>query len=157
MEVQNISAQLFTKQLPFSDRATYSGCKQDPSTNYLNTCVDDVKSDAAIENAFQKQLDLSEYYKSPGVFNSIKKDFMNQVMGNREEPEKVIPKKVIPKKVIPEKVIPSNSIKPLNHGLVKEGFGSTNKKGVSKKTIMYTVMSLAIIGILVFLLIKLKN
>ena len=68
---QNISAQLFVKVLPSPSTANYNGCKQDFRSPYLTTCVNNVDSDTAIENAFQQQLNLTEYYKSPAVFNTI--------------------------------------------------------------------------------------
>ena len=48
MDTQNVSAQLYFKQLENIDG--------------------NAQSDASIENTFQKQLDLSEYYKSKNVF-----------------------------------------------------------------------------------------
>ena len=80
MEVQNISAQIFTKQLPPAERASSYGCKNDFTTNYYTTCVDYIDSDTMIENAFQKQLDLSDYYKSKQLFNSMKQQFADQTM-----------------------------------------------------------------------------
>jgi len=79
-ETQNVSAQIFTKQLPPSEKATYYGCKNDFYTDNLTTCVDYIDSDTAIENAFQKQLDLSDYYKGRSIFETIKRDFMDQTM-----------------------------------------------------------------------------
>ena len=64
METQNVSAQLFVKNLPKN-----SEISEDP-----------VESDTQIENAFQKQLDLTEYYKSPNVFDAMKKQFQDQTM-----------------------------------------------------------------------------
>jgi hypothetical protein len=84
MDVQNVSAQLFVKQLPPDQKATYYGCRSDfnaPGEDEMTTCVEPVSSDAQIENAFQEQLDLTEYYKSPAVFNTMKKDFMEKTMG----------------------------------------------------------------------------
>jgi hypothetical protein len=75
---QNISAQLFVKELPPSSRADYMSCKNDFTSNYFRTDVEDIPSDAAVENAFQKQLSLSEYYKSPYVFDTMKRDYMSK-------------------------------------------------------------------------------
>lgn len=61
METQNVSAQLFVKNLP--------------KNSEIN-----LESDTQIENAFQKQLDLTEYYKSPNVFDAMKKQFQDQTM-----------------------------------------------------------------------------
>jgi len=78
METQNVSAQLYVKQLPNDPAAGCYGCGNNDT--YLSTCVNDVVTDAAIEKAYQQQLDLSEYYKSPYVFDTMKKDFMDQTM-----------------------------------------------------------------------------
>jgi hypothetical protein len=75
METQNISAQLFVKQLPQAQLASFDGAKTDYNTNYLNTSVNYPDSDKNIEDAFQKQLDLSDYYKSVQVFDTMKKVF----------------------------------------------------------------------------------
>jgi hypothetical protein len=84
MDTQNVSAQLYNKQLPSDKGAGNYNCQV--VYPYLSTCVDDVKSDSQIENAFQDQLNLSEYYKSPGVFDAVKRDFMNQAMENENTP-----------------------------------------------------------------------
>ena len=86
MEITNISAQLYNKQLKPDELASYYGCKDDILTTHLTTCVNDVESDAQIENAFQKQLDLSDYYKGRSVYDEIKKDFMDKVMENDNHP-----------------------------------------------------------------------
>ena len=80
METQNISVQLFNKELPVSERAGYFGCKNDFMTNNLTTCVNYNESDANIEDAFQKQMNLAEYYKSIEIFNSMKQQFADQTM-----------------------------------------------------------------------------
>jgi len=64
METQNISAQLFVKQLPQAQLASFDGARTDYNTNNLTTSVNYPDSDRNIEEAFQKQLDLSDYYKS---------------------------------------------------------------------------------------------
>ena len=79
METQNVSAQVYFKQLPSDPAAGQFGCNQ--TGDVLSTCVNDLNSDAQIENAFQSQLGLSEYYKSPGVFMAVKRDYMDQTMG----------------------------------------------------------------------------
>jgi hypothetical protein len=100
---QNVSAQLFTKQLHPDELASYYGCYNVPVIPYLTTCVDPIVSDAQIENAFQKQMNLADYYKGKSVFETMKRDFMDQVMGKppeddigppQEEPSKAEP--VIP-------------------------------------------------------------
>jgi len=75
METQNISAQLFVKQLPQAQLASFDGAKTDYNTPYLTTSVNYPESDSNIEEAFQKQLDLSDYYKSVQVFDEMKKVF----------------------------------------------------------------------------------
>lgn len=90
-ETQNVSAQIFTKQLPPSEKATYYGCKNDFYTDNLTTCVDYIDSDTAIENAFQKQLNLSDYYKGRSVFETIKKDYMDQTMEKTTDEDRFPP------------------------------------------------------------------
>ena len=92
METQNVSAQLFVKNLPSED--IVFGCKPDMDSFNLTTCVDPVQSDSQIENAFQKQLDLTEYYKSPGVFDAMKKMYHDQTMeaeASQSTPEQTEP------------------------------------------------------------------
>jgi len=86
---ENVSQQLFTKQLPPSEMASYYGCVNDFTTPYLTTCSTQEDS-TQIENAFQKQLTLSEYYKSKYVFDAVKRDYMDQTMENVNRPP-VIP------------------------------------------------------------------
>jgi hypothetical protein len=86
---QNISAQLFVKELPAASTANFNGCKQDFRSPYLTTCVNNVDSDKQIEEAFQKQLSLTEYYKSPYVFDTIKRDYMSQTMDGKYETQEV--------------------------------------------------------------------
>ena len=86
---QNISAQLFVKELPAANRADFTGCQQDFNSPEFTTCVNNVNSDTAVENAFQSQLSLSEYYKSPQVFNTIKNNYMKQTMEGHFETEEV--------------------------------------------------------------------
>jgi len=75
METQNISAQLFVKQLPQAQLASFDGAKTDYNTNYLNTSVNYPERDRNIEDAFLKQLNLSDYYKSVQVFDKMKQIF----------------------------------------------------------------------------------
>lgn len=82
MEVQNVSAQLFMKQLPSEQLATHYGC-DDPEIvipKELSLCDDFKESKLKIESAFQQQLTLSELYKSNLIFESIKKDYMGKIM-----------------------------------------------------------------------------
>ena len=80
MEIGNVSAQLFNTQLPPDQNAAYTGCKEDFNTPYLTTCVDNQQSDISIEQAFQKQLSLSEAYKSPVVFQAVKDNYISKTM-----------------------------------------------------------------------------
>lgn len=75
MEVQNVSAQLFNKQLPLGQLASFTGCRKDFDTSNMTTCVDPVESDKQIENAFQSQLDISDLYKSKVIFEKMKSIF----------------------------------------------------------------------------------
>jgi len=86
---QNISAQLFVKELPAANRADFTGCKQDFSSPLFTTCNNTIDSDNAVENAFQQQLNLSEYYKSPYVFDTLKNDYMSKTMESHFETEPV--------------------------------------------------------------------
>jgi hypothetical protein len=121
METQNVSSQLFHKQLPSDPNAGTYNCE--PTYPYLSTCVDNVKTDANIENAFQKQLNLSEYYKSPGVFDSVKRDFMDQTMENENTPVVGVKPEPTPPPV-PTK-IPVGPTDFLNK-FIKESFGSSD-------------------------------
>jgi hypothetical protein len=118
MEVQNISAQLFQKQLPREEKPI--------NDDFL------LQTDANIENAFQKQLDLSDFYKGQSVFDKIKQEFIDQA-----SPPPTVPVNVIPSNLA--KVVPS-----------KESFGkSDNSK-------LYLLIAMVILFIIVFLLLKSK-
>lgn len=97
---QNVSAQLFTKQLRPDELASYYGCNDTPYIPYLTTCVDSNVSDTQIENAFQKQMNLADYYKGKSVFETMKREFMDQVMDKPPEPE-TVPEEEEPSKVQP--------------------------------------------------------
>ena len=105
---QNVSAQLYFKQLPAED--IKFGCNnisgETLSTHEaLSTCVNDIDSDKLIENAFQSQLNLSEYYKSPGVFNKMKENYMNKTMEGSATPEpQEVPKTTVPMVPVPQKI-----------------------------------------------------
>ena len=149
---QNISAQLFVKELPSSSRANYTGCQQDFSSPYLTTCVNNVESGVAVENAFQKQLNLSEYYKSPEVFNTVKNDYMKKTMEGHFETEEVDlnPPPVMPSGSSPLK-IPVGPRDFIQNG-IKETFGSMGDK-INYKIILL----LAIIVIIIFIYLKKKR
>jgi len=141
METQNVSAQLYSKQLPFDPSTASYNC-QNTYPN-LSTCVDNTQSDANIEEAFQKQFKLSLYYKSPEVFNTMKKDFMDQTMEHENEPsQEQLPTMIEPPEppsvqtVIP--VGPTDFLKKY----LKEGFGSTS-------SIPWIVILIIVIAIIV--------
>jgi len=153
MEVNNISAQLFNKQLPPDERATYYGCNNDMLTDHLTTCVPYISSDDQIEGTFQKQLDLSDYYKGNSVFEEIKKDFMDRTMENENTPsEKLFPIKE--PEVTSEAVtdIPVGPRDNLFSSIQKEFFGKS-----SSKNAMCLVLVSIILFILIMLLINIKK
>jgi hypothetical protein len=117
MDTQNVSAQLYFKQMA-PDPASGSFNCEDTYPN-LSTCVQPVPTDAQIENAFQKQLNLSEYYKSPEVFDTVKKNYTDQTM-EREPPAKPQPAPPNPP-AVPENVPvgPNDFLR----RFIKEGFG----------------------------------
>ena len=147
---QNISAQLFVKELPAAQRADFTGCKQDFNSPQFTTCVNDVISDNAVENAFQSQLNLSEYYKSPEVFETLKNSYMSKTMDAHFETEVV--------NLDPEPQTNQVSSAPINatvgprdfiQGRIKESFGSAGQ------TPLWIVI-VAIIAILYYFM-KKKN
>ena len=75
----NVSYQLFNKQLTELQHLNYA-CPQDGK--YLSTCISEQDSGVLVENAFQSQLRLSEYYKGQTKFEVIKTNFMDRVMEN---------------------------------------------------------------------------
>ena len=97
MDTQNVSAQLYNQQLNTDPKDGKYGC--DDTYPYLSTCVNNKESDNNIENAFQKQLDLSEYYKSPNVFNSMKERYMDKTMETETNAEPPTPPPTPPPKV----------------------------------------------------------
>jgi hypothetical protein len=139
METQNVSAQLFTKQLPDDSRATSYGCQNDFNTTGLTTCVDPVLSDAALENAFQKQLDLTEYYKSPMVFDTMKRHFMDQTM---EAP-------VVTQNDSPPVTLPITKTEFIKKQ-IKETFGESTTSGGSIWTFILILILLIILAIIGF-------
>ena len=129
MDAQNVSAQLYFKQLP-----------EDANAGPIQT-------DAQIENAFQNQLNLSEYYKSPVVFETMKNDYMNKTeegqANNQPEPTAPPPKMPIAPPGVPI-VGPTDFLKKY----IKEGFGGTG--------IFFTIL-IAVIVILFLWFIFKKN
>jgi hypothetical protein len=154
MEVTNISAQLFNKQLPPDQRATYYGCNNDMLTRNLTTCVPYISSDDQIEGTFQKQLDLSDYYKGNSVFEEIKKDFMDRVMENENKPEDPLFPIKEPEITSEAKiVIPVGPRDNLFESIQKEFFG---KKSGKNNGLMLILMAL-LIFVIIMLLINIKK
>jgi len=153
MEITNISAQLFNKQLPPDERASYYGCNNDMLTTHLTTCVPYISSDDQIEGTFQKQLDLSDYYKGRSVFEEIKKDFMNRVMGNENVPN-VDNFPIKEPKITSEaiEVIPVGPRDNLFNSISKEFFGA----GGSSKGLNLG-LAMLLIFIIVMVLININN
>uniref|UniRef100_A0A6C0IA23 Uncharacterized protein n=1 Tax=viral metagenome TaxID=1070528 RepID=A0A6C0IA23_9ZZZZ len=152
MEITNVSAQLFNKQLKPSELASYYGCKDDINTNYLTTCVDSTRSDAALENTFQKQLDLSDYYKGKTVFENVKKDFMDKAMGQQISDEQMFPLEEPPKPPVAKKIIPDGPRDFLEKSVkAKEFFGKSRSNGILNNILILIAMTLLIILVLKFL------
>jgi hypothetical protein len=145
---KNVSAQIYFKQLPPDPGAGEFGCN--PTGNVLSTCVDDVQTDAQIENAFQSQLDLSEYYKSPEVFESMKRDYFDKTMegSNTPAPQEVDGNKPAPltptavnKTVGPRDTLQEKIINPPQAS--KSSFGKSIF-GMSSNTLLITLFILII-------------
>jgi hypothetical protein len=143
METQNVSAQLFAKQLPVDSRATSYGCQNDFNTTSLTTCVDPVASDAALENAFQKQLDLTEYYKSPMVFDTMKRQFTDQTMDAVAQSAPLVKPQPVVERPVVQEVLPVGPRDFLN----KETFGETTTSS-SIWTFMLILILLIILSII---------
>jgi len=163
MEITNISAQLYNKQLKPDELASYYGCKDDIMTDYLTTCVDDVKSDAQLERTFQKQLDLSDYYKGISVFDQIKKDFMDRDMENDNHPPGRTgpPEQVnrIRQPITHSKAVPHIEVGPRDY--LKESIKSKEFFGAKKKhhsnRVLYLILAAIVIFAIIFLLLKLRK
>ena len=137
MDTQNVSAQLYFKQLPADSNAGIYNC-QNTYPN-LSTCVDNVKSDVQIENAFQQQLDLSEYYKSPEVFETVKKNFMDQTM----EAEINFSTESVPETPPSIPAVKMSGPTDFLYNFIKEGFGSTSS------SIGFVILGIVIFAILI--------
>jgi len=125
MDTQNVSAQLYFKQLPADKSAGSYNCEN--TGPYLSTCVNNVETDTQIENAFQDQLNLSEIYKSPQIFNKVKEQFMNETMEAQNTPVNG-PSFPQNKKPPPPSVPINIPVGPEDflRKFIKEGFGSTS-------------------------------
>jgi hypothetical protein len=120
METQNVSAQLYYRQLPYDTAASSYNC-QNTYPN-LSTCVNNTSTDAQIENAYQKQLNLTEYYKSPEVFQTMKEEFTDQTMEGQNQPTQQVTSYVYPE---PPSVPVNIPVGPRDflQRFIKEGFG----------------------------------
>ena len=126
METQNVSAQVYKKQLPDQFDGQFGCMYTDP---FLSTCVQDVSSDKSIEDAFQKQLDLSLYYKNKKVFDSMKQEYMSQTMeGKNEQPEPEMKRMPVMSTPIPANatVGPRDFLQNMINSSSKSSFGSTS-------------------------------
>jgi hypothetical protein len=142
MDTQNVSAQLYEKQLP--DVPLDYNCITDPTVPFLQTCVSDTQTDVNIENAFQKQLDLSEYYKSPLVFNQMKEEFMDKTMDHENTPVVDVPVTKETASNEPE-LIPVGPRDFLEKLITKESFGVPG----TKWTIIFLLIAL-IVGLIIY-------
>lgn len=148
MNTQNVSAQLYVKQLTPDPQAGLYGCDSQ-TYPYLSTCIDNVETDANIENAFQKQLDLSEYYKSPEVFEVMKEKYSDRTMeGEKTAKPQIVPPK-LPAPIIAPTLIPSGPTDFLKK-MLKSSFGamSNNMNDVFGILIVILIICLVVYGIL---------
>jgi hypothetical protein len=140
METQNVSAQLYYRQLPYDTAASSYNC-QNTYPN-LSTCVNNTSTDAQIENAYQKQLNLTEYYKSPEVFQTMKEEFTDQTMEAENKPVSDLPVPPTPPSVpVNVPVGPRDFLQ----RFIKEGFG-----GAGITLIVFTTIVLALALWLIF-------
>ena len=133
MESQSVSAQLYFKQL-----ANQQG---------------DQDSDSSIENAFQKQLDLSEYYKSKTVFDTMKRDYMDKTREGSDSPPAEVP--VARPTTSNENVTPKNINVGTSPVIQKSIFGkSTFGASGDNNNIYIIILVLLIVAGLYFFLMK---
>jgi hypothetical protein len=118
MDTQNVSAQLYFKQLPVDPNAT------------------SVQSDAEIENAFQKQLNLASYYKTPGVFNEIKNKYIDKTIGYLQVPDTATPD------------VPVAQSIPANPWTSKSTFGSSKLSTLQIIGIILLILLVVVPGLL---------
>ena len=146
MNTQNVSAQLYVKQLTPDPQAGLYGCDSQ-TYPYLSTCVDNVATDANIENAFQKQLDLSEYYKSPEVFKVMKAKYMDKTMEGEKTESIKVPN--LPAPIIAPTLIPSGPTDFLKK-MLKSSFGamSNNMNDIFGILVVILIIGVVIYGIL---------
>ena len=149
MDTQNVSAQLYFKQLPH-ENLSYN-C-DDSSYPNLSTCVDNYKTDTQIEDAFQEQLNLSEIYKSPDIFNKVKQQFMDETMEAENIPKDEYQspqneaKQIFTQLPVKARSLPASSTDIL-YKSIKEGFGNISNNNL---WIIIVCCILAICGIVMF-------
>jgi len=141
MDTQNVSAQLYIKQLSPDPKAGLYGCDSQ-TYPYLSTCVDNIITDKAIENAFQQQLDLSEYYKSPEVFDVMKKEYTDRTMEGENEAKPQITPPSIPAMTPIPPMIPVGPTDFLKNMLNISSFGAMSDN------IILIVIVIIIIGLI---------
>ena len=130
MESQSVSAQLYFKQL--------SNQKGDP------------ESDKSIEEAFQKQLDLSEYYKSKAVFDTMKRDYMDKTMEGSDTPPPEVPVAPVPTQPVLTPTPKNTNVGSPSSGPTKSTFGASGDNNG-----MLIILVLAILaGVYLFLMKK---
>jgi len=142
---QNISAQLFVKELPPTSLGDYTGCKRDFRSPYLTTCVNNVDSDVAVENAFQSQLNLSEYYKSPYVFDTMKRDYMSKTMDAAYETQEV--------DLTPPQLTDETGSQPID----VVDFVKTGKESFGSMDSTTTILGVLVAAVLIYLFLKNKD
>ena len=118
MDTQNVSAQLYFKQLP------------------MQANVSDVQNDANIEDAFQKQLNLTSYYKTPGVFNEIKNKYIDKTIGYLQVPDDSTP------------VVPVAESIPANPWTSKSSFGSSKLSVLQIIGIILLILLIVVPGLI---------
>ena len=148
MDTRNVSAQLYFKQLP-EDKLSFNCENTFPN---LSTCVNNVETDKQIENAFQKQLELSEMYKSPKIFNKIKEDFMDQTMEAENTPAEEPKQTPEPPINVPTKI----PVGPTDFlfGFIKERFGSD---GNIMGMVITVLVLIIIIGVIILSILNPKR
>jgi hypothetical protein len=147
MNTQNVSAQLYVKQLTPDPQAGLYGCDSQ-TYPYLSTCVDNVTTDANIENAFQQQLDLSEYYKSPEVFEVMKEKYTDRTMEGENTAKPQINFTSLPEPKVAPTLIPVGPTDFLKN-MLKSSFGATsNMNDIFGILIIVLIICVIIYGIL---------
>jgi hypothetical protein len=148
MDTQNVSAQVYFKQLPPDPGAGQFGCNE--TGDVLSTCVNDVQTDSQIETAFQSQLDLSEYYKSPYVFDTMKRDYMDKTMEGSNTPVAQEVDNVPPPPPIPTPMmIPSGPTDFLKKKTKGKSFFGEESKNLSLLFVLFLIISLILLFVFV--------